>query len=77
MFLSPVFFSIEGAPAGFRSLLIYNPLATPIESMRSVLFWGELPDAGAFGISMLEGIVAVSFGWIWFTRTRKAFADVI
>jgi lipopolysaccharide transport system permease protein len=77
MFLSPVFFSVEGAPPRFRRFLVYNPLAEPIEEMRSVLFWGELPAPTSFAISLFVGLMMVIFGWLWFARTRKAFADVI
>ena len=77
MFLSPVFFSLEGAPAKFQKILAFNPLSAPLEALRSVLFWGELPNFGALGISFVEGLLLAILGWMWFARTRKAFADVL
>jgi lipopolysaccharide transport system permease protein len=77
MFLSPVFYSLDGAPKGFQQLLMLNPLSIPLEGVRAVLFWGELPDAGSFAISLLEGFSIAIIGWVWFAKTRKAFADVL
>jgi lipopolysaccharide transport system permease protein len=77
MFLSPVFFSMEGAPPRFKAILTYNPLAAPLEGLRSVLFWNELPDFRAISISTLQGAIIALVGWLWFARTRKAFADVL
>ena len=77
MFLSPVLFPLEGAPPRFRTILMFNPLTPILKSLRAVLFWNELPDWRLLGLAFIEGLAVSWIGWVWFQRTRKAFADVL
>lgn len=77
MFLAPVFYPTAALPEFIRPWLLLNPLTLVIEQARDVLIWGRLPSWR--GLLIYSG-VAVScawFGYVWFQRTRKGFADVL
>jgi lipopolysaccharide transport system permease protein len=77
MFISPIFFPSSAIPEWIRGWLYLNPLVLPIEQARNVLFWGRNPDFKALAIySVIAAAIAV-FGYQWFQRTRKGFADVL
>lgn len=77
MFLSPIFYPVTALPEEFRRFLFLNPLTTIIEQVRDVMFWGNYPDFGKLGISLLIGLIVASMGFAWFQETRKGFADVV
>jgi lipopolysaccharide transport system permease protein len=77
MFLAPVFYPINALPEQYRAWVYANPLTTPIEQSRLVLFANVAPDA----IPLLQyyaiAIVFMIFGYWWFQKTRRGFADVL
>jgi lipopolysaccharide transport system permease protein len=77
MFLSPIFFPASALPTWLREWLFLNPLALPIEQARAVLVWGETPRFEALTIYALVATSVALFGYQWFQKTRKGFADVI
>ncbi len=77
LFLSPIFYSSEGLPADFREALSYGPLVLILDSARAALFFGKTPDWGALAGYTVIATALATFGYWWFYRTRKAFADVI
>lgn len=79
MFLSPIFYPIDSLPDKYRFLLMMNPLTIPVEKFRDFLFWGISPDVNLklIIIYWLAALVVVSFGFFWFQKTRKGFADVL
>jgi lipopolysaccharide transport system permease protein len=77
MFLSPVFYPVAALPEEFRLWIMANPLTFIIEQAREVLIWGRLPDWVGLGIYTLIAIGVAWFGYAWFQKTRKGFADVL
>jgi len=77
LFMSPVFFPASRLPDPYRSLLFLNPLTFIIEQMRDVLMWGKLPNFSGLLIAFCIGTFAAWFGFVWFQKTRRGFADVI
>lgn len=77
LFLSPVFYPLEQAPAAWRHWLLFNPLTVPIEATRALLVHGRLPDPVPWLIHAAVCVLALWMGWWLFQRTRKGFADVI
>lgn len=77
MFMSPIFYSVDAFPENYRYLLYFNPLTPVIEMTRDVLYWGKIPDLHALGMYWLETAVIGWFGFAWFQKTRKGFADVL
>lgn len=77
LFLSPVFYALDGLPPTFRMLVLMNPLTFIVEQARAVMIAGVLPDFGGLAI---YGACSLAFAWLglaWFQKTREGFADVI
>ncbi|WP_159838121.1 ABC transporter permease [Burkholderia sp. 8Y] len=77
MFLSPVFFPVSSLPEQFRSLVYMNPMTYPIEQSRDVLVWGVSIDWSRWSVYSGIALVVAWFGFAWFQKTRRGFADVI
>ena len=77
MFLSPVFYPLSAIPSDFQALLVLNPLTLAIEHVRDVLVWGKLPDAAEYLVYLVGCALMSLFGFAWFQKTRKGFADVL
>lgn len=77
LFLSPIFFPPEALPEAYRPWLSLNPLTVIITQTREVLLWGKTPDFPALALYTLCASIFAACGYLWFTKTRKAFADVL
>ena len=77
MFLSPIFYSISNLPSKFQILLRLNPLTLVIEQARDVLLWGKIPNIKVFVLYLVCAMLIACFGFAWFQKTRKGFADVL
>jgi lipopolysaccharide transport system permease protein len=77
MFLAPVFYPVTALPQGMQAWLFLNPLTFIIEQARGVLIWGKGPDWVGLGAYMLVACCVAWFGYFWFQKTRKGFADVL
>lgn len=77
MFISPVFFPMAMVPKGFSLLILMNPISIPIEMMREAIFGPTAPDIVLLLGYYAGSFAAAQFGYWWFMRTKKAFADVI
>jgi lipopolysaccharide transport system permease protein len=76
-FLTPIFYPIRAVPEQFRLICRISPIAIFVEDSRRVVLWGLMPDWPWFiGASLLSVAVFV-LGFIWFMKTKKAFADVM
>lgn len=77
MFLSPIFYPTSMLPELVQDLMVFNPLALIIESLREVLLQQVWPD---FRALLIYGVVSVGvalLGAAFFHKTRKGFADVL
>ncbi|WP_213226350.1 ABC transporter permease [Caballeronia sp. NK8] len=77
MFLSPIFFPVSSLPPKIRVYVYWNPLTFPIEQSRNVLVWGKTLDWTVWGVYVLISVGVAWFGFAWFQKTRKGFADVV
>ncbi|KQZ81967.1 sugar ABC transporter permease [Mesorhizobium sp. Root157] len=77
MFLSPLLYPLESLPEPYRPWLYLNPLTTCLIQARDVIFWGKLPPLGEWAAYFLISFLVMTAGGYWFTRTKKAFADVV
>lgn len=76
-FLTPVFYPIDAVPAWARGVILANPLTPAVEDFRGAVLWGTPPDWPRLLVSMCVGMAITVLGHAWFTRTRRAFADVL
>ncbi len=77
LFLSPVFYPVDALPENYRILLLVNPLTFVIEDARRVLIWGQAPNWTTLMIYASASFGIAWFGFWWFQRTRRGFADVV
>ena len=76
-FLCGVFFPISALPEKYQFLMKFNPLTMVLEESRRTLMWGELPDWTWLIVATIVSVVVMQLGYVWFMRTKRAFADVI
>ena len=76
MFASPVVYSAELVPSGWRWLYFLNPMAGVVEGFRDAVLNRPF-DLAEMGVSLLGGAVAIIVGVSVFLRMERSFADVI
>lgn len=77
MFLTPIFYPASALPETFQPIMLFNPLTLPIEMVRDLLFWGRVPNLIMLGVYASGSTACALFGFAWFQKTRKGFADVL
>jgi lipopolysaccharide transport system permease protein len=77
MYLTPIIYPETVVPERFRPLLDLNPFTPLVRSYRRVMLEGLAPDWRGLAYVTAVALVAFVFGYWWFARTRKNFADVI
>lgn len=77
MYLTPIFYPENIIPNQSRWLVNLNPMAPLIRSYRRILLEGRMPDWAGLGYTTAFAIICFVFGYWWFVRTKKAFADVL
>ena len=76
LFLSPVFYPVDAAPAVLKIVLAFNPLSAPIELARLAWFGGTVDPAtlGWQGAALLLALPVAR--WV-FHRLRPGFPDLV
>lgn len=77
MFASPIFYPVSMLPEKVQGIIYLNPLTYFIEEFRSIVLWNKLPELGAYFIALIIGFSVAIFGFSFFQKTRKGFADVL
>lgn len=77
LFGSPIFYHRSALPADLQHLLLANPLTVIVEASRAVLVTGDLPNWLSLSIYTVLAFCFFCFGYWFFSRTRKGFADVL
>jgi lipopolysaccharide transport system permease protein len=77
MFMSPIFYPITSIPEDYRIYLMINPITPAVEMVRSVLYFGELPNPFVYISYLIFSFAFACIGFFWFQKTRKGFADVL
>ena len=77
LFLTPVFFPLSVLPDFLQGWVAFNPLAVPIEALRSIGLMGVWPNFAALVQLFVVGcVLALGGAWL-FETSRKGFADVL
>ncbi len=77
MFLTPIIYPESMVPAQYRMAIALNPFTALIRSYRRILMEGAAPDWPSLAYFTAFALVSFFFGYWWFARTRKNFADVL
>ncbi|MBS1789982.1 MAG: ABC transporter permease [Acidobacteria bacterium] len=77
MYLTPILYPETLVPPNYHWLVDANPIAPLIRSYRWSLLEGRMPDWRGLSFTMAFALLCFGFGYWWFERTKKAFADVM
>ena len=77
MFLTPIIYPESMVPERYRPFINANPFTALIRSYRRIFLEGAGPDWSSLAYFSVFALVLFVFGYWWFARTRKNFADVI
>lgn len=76
-FMTPIFYPVTSVPEEFQFVMQLNPLTGVIENARNIILFGEMPNWEWYFSSLFMSLIIAIFGYIWFNKTKKAFADVL
>ncbi|MDX6665475.1 MAG: lipopolysaccharide transport system permease protein, partial [Solirubrobacteraceae bacterium] len=77
IFVSPVGYSIEGAPQNIHTLLTINPISGLIEAWRWSLLNVPDPQWGVMAVAGVWTVALVALAWRVFSRLEVNFADFV
>jgi len=77
MYLTPIFYPENLIPTKYQWMVNLNPMAPLIRNYRRILLEGRAPDWRGLGVTTAFALVCFVFGYWWFQRTKKAFADIL
>jgi lipopolysaccharide transport system permease protein len=77
MFLSPVFYPVEAAPALLRQVHLVNPLAMAMQDTRRAVLEGLSPQWGIWFAMLVIGLAVAILGYKFFQHRKEEFADVL
>lgn len=76
-YLTPVLYPSIIFPDAIGQWMRLSPLAIYVEQIRALIVTGTLPNWGLYGWAVAWSVSIFFFGYWWFQRTRRAFADVV
>jgi lipopolysaccharide transport system permease protein len=77
MYLTPIIYPESLVPPQYRAAINLNPFTPLIRNYRRIILDGLPPDWAGLAYFSAFALVCFLFGYWWFARTRKNFADVI
>lgn len=77
LFLTPIIYPEQAVPERYRFYVNLNPFTPLVRNYRRILLEGLPPDWTGLAYFALFALASFLFGYWWFARTRKNFADVI
>ena len=77
MYLTPIIYPESIVPERFRTFININPFTPLVRSYRRIFLEGATPDWSGLAYFAVFALVVFLFGYWWFARTRKGFADVV
>ncbi len=77
MYMTPIFYPFSKVPESLRPYMNLNPMKTIVNNYRRVLIYGEMPDWQSLFFLTILGLGTAILGYLWFMKSKKAFADVV
>lgn len=77
LFLSPIFYPASALPEQYRILMNINPITFVVEQARNAMLFNVAPSWFELIGQTFFSLFVSWFGFSWFQKTRKGFADVI
>ena len=76
-FMTPIFYPVQAVPERFRLFLYLNPLTELVVQTRILFLYGGCPNWLYITILWLGSLILFHMGYLWFSKTKKGFADVL
>jgi lipopolysaccharide transport system permease protein len=77
MYLTPIIYPESIVPERYRPFINLNPFTALVRSYRRIFLEGAAPDWPSLAYFTGVAVVLFVFGYWWFAKTRRNFADVI
>jgi lipopolysaccharide transport system permease protein len=77
MYLTPIIYPESLVPESYRRVINLNPFTPLVRNYRRIILDGVGPDWQGLAYFLAFALVLFLFGYWWFARTRKNFADVV
>ena len=75
--MTPIIYPESIVPESYRRVINLNPFTPLVRNYRRVILDGLAPDWQGLAYFLCFAALTFLFGYWWFARTRKNFADVI
>ncbi|WP_040213628.1 ABC transporter permease [Clostridium polynesiense] len=76
-YLTPIVYSLDLIPAQFRGIILLNPLALVVESVRSTVLYNTVPSIHFFAGMTAYAVILMFIGSKVFRSIEKSFAETI
>ena len=77
MYLTPIIYPESIVPERYRPFINANPFTALVRSYRRIFLEGLAPDWASLGYFAILALIIFVFGYWWFAKSRRNFADVI
>jgi lipopolysaccharide transport system permease protein len=77
MFLTPIIYPESAVPERYRPFINVNPFTALVRSYRRILLEGSAPHWPSLAYFSACALILFGFGYWWFAKSRRNFADVI
>ena len=77
MYLTPIIYPEAIVPERFRTFIDLNPFTSLVRNYRHIFLDGLAPDWRGLAYFTAIAAIVFIFGYWWFARTRRGFADVV
>ena len=77
LFMSPIFYPSSMIPEPYQRYYFLNPFARLLDMSKGVLFSGTPPDWQQLLFVTLGSWAVAWLGYVWFMKTKHAFADAL
>ena len=73
MYMSAIFYNVDGYPAWVQRVFLINPIYCNIKYLRVIVLEGHLPSPAFHGLMMLYAVVALSIGAVIYKTQNQKF----
>jgi len=77
LYLTPIIYPESIVPVRYRPFVNANPFTALVRSYRRIFLEGAAPDWPSLAYFTVFAMILFVFGYWWFAKTRRNFADVI
>jgi lipopolysaccharide transport system permease protein len=76
-YLTPVFYPVTLVPERYRMIYDLNPMVHIAGCFRQALYYGQFPSVGNLALTVSICAAVFVFGWGFFNRHKREFAELV